>query len=165
MAPTWIRDPRRPGERRRGLARTLRRNLTEPERRLWWHLRKHLPLEGTHFRRQVNVGRYIVDFCCLSSRLVIEVDGNQHGHDEIIIRDGARTQYLEERGFRVLRFSNAEVMTSMTMVLDTIRSGVEGTLPPSETSKDDASAAVPFGLLGPTPTTPTPCPFPQGGGE
>jgi len=59
------------------LARGLRRNPTEAEQRLWSRLRRR-QLDGVRFRRQVPLGRYIVDFACLSARLVIEIDGGQH---------------------------------------------------------------------------------------
>jgi len=114
--------------------------MTEPEKRLWWHLRRRLPTEGTHFRRQVPIDSFIVDFCCLKARLVIEVDGHQHGFDENMRRDATRTQALEARSYRVLRFTNREVMTSIDVVLDTI-----------------------LAALGTTP--PTPGPSPRGGGE
>jgi len=114
--------------------------MTEPERRLWWHLRHRLPTSGTHFRRQVPIDPHVVDFCCLIVRLVVEVDGNQHGFDTNLRADAERTHALEARGYRVLRFNNREVMTSIDVVLDTI-----------------------FAALGTTP--PTPNPSPQGGGE
>jgi very-short-patch-repair endonuclease len=121
-------------------ARALRRSLTEPEKRLWWHLRHRVPIEGTHFRRQVAIGPYIADFCCLGARLVVEVDGEQHGRDAGVERDSKRTAYLAEQGFRVVRFTNREVMREIDVVLDTV-----------------------LAALG--PATPTPNPSPQGGGE
>jgi very-short-patch-repair endonuclease len=66
---------------RRRTARRLRANTTDAERTLWRHLRK-LETEGTHFRRQVPIGPYVADFACMAARLVIEVDGSQHGEDE-----------------------------------------------------------------------------------
>ena len=60
--------------RQRQVAREMRSAPTEAERRLWWHLRHRLPTRGTHFRRQVRIGRYIVDFACHARRVVIEVD-------------------------------------------------------------------------------------------
>ena len=118
----------------------LRHTLTEPEKRLWWHLRNRLPLSGTHFRRQVPIGSYIADFCCLGPRLVIEVDGGQHNTNQAVAYDNLRTAYLESHGFHVLRFTNHEVMQSMSSVLDTIHAAL-------------------------VRTTPTPSPSPQGGGE
>jgi len=121
MTRAWITDlSRRPSGRQRGHARSLRRNLTEPEKKLWWHLRQRLPLAIGHFRRQVPVGPYIADFCCLTSKLIIEVDGDQHGYEARAARDERRTGYLNGQGFQVIRFTNREVMTSIDSVLDTI---------------------------------------------
>jgi very-short-patch-repair endonuclease len=89
----------------RETARKLRLNETEAETRLWRHLR-HWPMQGTHFRRQVPIGPYIVDFACMAARLVIELDGSQHGIDDNIARDQARTRWLETAGYRVIRFWN-----------------------------------------------------------
>src|SRR3712207_6216441 len=111
LAMPWHQPPRKPVEPRAARqAKALRRSLTEPERRLWWHLRHRLAIEGTHFRRQVALGSYVVDFCCLARKLIFEVDGNQHGSDQGAAYDGKRTALLEAQGFRVLRFSNFEVM-------------------------------------------------------
>ena len=118
-------------------AREMRASPTNAERRLWWHLRHPLPLSGTHFRRQVHLGRYIVDFVSHDARLVIEVDGGQH--DQQSRRDAERTRFLESQGYRVLRFWNNEVLGNIDGVLELIH---------------DAIA-----------TTPTPDPSPQGGGE
>jgi very-short-patch-repair endonuclease len=76
---------------RRDTARRLRLNQTDAEARLWRRLR-NWPMEGTHFRRQAPIGPYIVDFACMAVRLVIELDGSQHGVGENVIRDEARTR-------------------------------------------------------------------------
>ena len=121
MALSWREDEAKaPSQRQRARAGALRRVQTEPEKKLWWHLRHRLPVEGTHFRRQVPIGDFVVDFCCLRAKLIIEVDGNQHGLDENIARDESRTAFLASQGFRVLRFPNREVMTAIDVVLDTI---------------------------------------------
>jgi very-short-patch-repair endonuclease len=106
--------------RQTSLARAMRRAMTEPERKLWKALRWRLPIAATHFRRQVPIGPYIADFCSHGAGLVIEVDGNQHGDDAMRLRDAARTANLNAQGYRVLRFSNHDVMTSIDVVLDTI---------------------------------------------
>ena len=85
------------------IARRLRRNPTDAEKRLWSKLR-HKQLSGHRFRRQVPIGPYIVDFACLGARLIVEVDGGQHANQ--IERDNARTAWLGGQGFRVLRFWN-----------------------------------------------------------
>ncbi|MGY2049527.1 endonuclease domain-containing protein [Methylobacterium sp. JK268] len=122
---TWQRSSTTSAtSRTKAHARTLRRAMTEPEKRLWWHLRHRLPVEGSHFRRQVAIGPSIADVCCLSARLVVEVDGDQHGHDSHLIHDARRTAALEAQGFRVLRFTNAEVMRATDTVLDTILAGL-----------------------------------------
>jgi very-short-patch-repair endonuclease len=140
LAITWRNDPEQtPTDRDRTRARVLRRRSTEPEQRLWWHLRHRLPTDGTHFRRQVPIGHYVADFCCLKSKLIVEVDGNQHGFDNNREKDAKRTSYLASQGFSVLRFSNREVMTEINGVLEAIYSHLN--------------------------STPTPNPSPQGGGE
>jgi release factor glutamine methyltransferase len=106
-------------------------------------LRHRLPLEGTHFRRQVPIGPYIADFCCHPARLIVEVDGNQHGFDEEMARDERRTEYLDAQGYRVLRFSNADVMTSIDVVLDTILAALGTTTPtPTPPRKGEGNARV-----------------------
>jgi very-short-patch-repair endonuclease len=95
-------------------ARTLRRNPTEPEKRLWQKLRNR-QLSNLKFRRQTPVGPYIADFLCLDALLIVEVDGEAHGSTQA--RDAVRTAYVENEGFRVIRFSNAEVMGNMDGVL------------------------------------------------
>jgi very-short-patch-repair endonuclease len=98
-------------------ARALRQNTTEAERHLWRFLRRH-HLAGRKFRRQHPIGSYVVDFVCLSARLVIELDGGQHllsdGYDE------QRTAQLEKMGFRVQRFWNDEVLLRTEEVLQEI---------------------------------------------
>jgi len=101
----------------RGIARSLRSNQTDAERRLWYLLRSR-QLNELKFRRQHPIGTYIVDFCCAEHRLVVELDGGQHA--EHIDRDKKRTQLLNERGFRVLRFWNHEVLTQPAAVLEAI---------------------------------------------
>ena len=98
-------------------AKRMRHQSTEAEYRLWLHLRAWR-LRGCKFRRQQPLGRYIVDFVCFEHRLVIEVDGSQHleqaGHDV------ARTMWLAENGFRVLRFWNDDVLARTDVVLQEI---------------------------------------------
>lgn len=126
----WNQAPLKPvSPRAASNAKRLRLRLTQPEKRLWWHLRHRLPVEGSHFRRQVAIGSYVVDFCCLAARLIVEVDGNQHGFDGPLTYDARRTAYLDKQGFRVLRFSNFEVMRGIDVVLDTIAAALGGTTP------------------------------------
>jgi len=100
-------------------ARTLRRNLTDAERILWSRLRD-LKQIGLHFRRQTPFDKYIADFCCHSAKLIVELDGDQHGSDAAVAYDAERTAYLNARGYRVLRFSNVEVMRELDRVVDSI---------------------------------------------
>jgi very-short-patch-repair endonuclease len=99
-------------------ARRLRSNMTDAEQRLWSALRRR-QLDGLRFRRQMPLGRYIVDFSCYDARLVVELDGGQHGESET--EDAARSAWLEDRGFRVLRFWNHEVFENLEGVLEVIR--------------------------------------------
>ncbi len=97
----------------RDRARHLRREQTDAERELWMRLRRHQL--GVHFRRQHPLGPYIVDFCCVQGRLIVEVDGGHHLERQR--QDEARSMWLEGLGFRVLRFSDAEVLLQMEAVL------------------------------------------------
>jgi very-short-patch-repair endonuclease len=123
--PDW-----RPSPRARRLAPDLRRNTTEAEKELWWHLRRKLPLKGTHFRRQVPIGPFIVDFCCHGHGLIVELDGGQHSDDSALIRDERRDRYLRAHGYRVLRFWNAQVFTEIEAVIDTIAAALLDSRPP-----------------------------------
>jgi very-short-patch-repair endonuclease len=86
----------------------LRRNLSVPERLLWQQLR--LRPQGLKFRRQHPIGPYIVDFCCLAERLIVEVDGIAHDMGDRPQRDGTRARFLKENGFRMLRISAQRVL-------------------------------------------------------
>ena len=97
-------------------AKALRANLTEAERRLWYLLRAHR-FEGIKFKRQVLIGRYIVDFVSFGQRLVIEVDGGQHADNETDLR---RDRWLEDQGFRILRFWNNDVLNNTESVLEVV---------------------------------------------
>jgi very-short-patch-repair endonuclease len=140
----WKRDTSKGTTgRTREVAGRLRRSLTEPERRLWWYLRHRLPADGTHFRRQVAIGPYVADFCCVRGHLIVEVNGEQHGFDSNRTRDEQRTQFLEQRGFRVLRFSNREVMTSIDVVPDTVLAALGTTSPtPTPPRKGEGIASM-----------------------
>jgi very-short-patch-repair endonuclease len=100
-------------------ARKLRRDMTDAERKLWWHLRR-LPIDHSHFRRQATIGPYFADFACHERRLVIEVDGSQHNQPENIVRDTERSIYLESQGYRILRFWNNDVLKNIDGVMEAI---------------------------------------------
>jgi very-short-patch-repair endonuclease len=109
---------------RRRAAR-LRENPTGAEDLLWRRLRR-FPVSGTHFRRQVPIGPYVADFACMAARLIIEVDGSQHGRDDLLKRDEARTRWLEAEGYRVLRFWNNDLTGNMDGVLEAIYAAIYG---------------------------------------
>ena len=102
-------------------ARHLRNNMTPQEIKLWGQLR-YFNARGHHFRRQAPLDRFIVDFVDKSSKLVIEVDGSQHGFDKGQTCDANRDARLHALGYRVLRFWNVDVDTNMDGVIDMITS-------------------------------------------
>src|SRR3984957_5247869 len=104
-------------EKSRTRARDLRRGLTNAERIVWYGVRAHR-LNGASFRRQTPVGPYIVDFVCHSAKLVVEIDGGQHFEDAHEKRDARRDRFLAGKGYRVLRFSNHDVMSNRGGVLE-----------------------------------------------
>jgi len=99
-------------------SRALRRDSTEAEKHLWSILRNR-NLDGWKFRRQVPIDSYIVDFCCIRARLIVEIDGEPHA-DARKRYDHVRTRELEARGFRVLRFWNSEVLQGTEGVIQEI---------------------------------------------
>jgi very-short-patch-repair endonuclease len=110
---------------KRATARRLRSDVTSAEQRLWRAL-KAVPLHGSHFRRQVPIGRFVADFACPKAKLVIELDGGQHGLEANSMRDAARTRWLEAQGYRVIRFWNREIVDNLHGVLDTIYAALYG---------------------------------------
>lgn len=104
--------------------REMRNYPTESERRLWFVLRKR-NLCGLKFRRQYDIGRYILDFYCPSYRLAIEVDGSQHFAPEGLAYDQERTAYLQSEGIFVARVTNADVYWRMESVLEYLHEVVE----------------------------------------
>jgi very-short-patch-repair endonuclease len=97
----------------------LRNNLTSAEATLWIHLQKK-QLQGRKFRRQHSIGNYIVDFYCTSEKLAIELDGEHHYTSEGIIYDTRRTEFLNSKGIRVIRFENSEVLFGLELLLEKI---------------------------------------------
>jgi very-short-patch-repair endonuclease len=104
-------------------AAPLRSASTDAEQKLWAALRGRRFL-ATKFRRQHSIGPYIADFACVAAHLVIELDGGQHA--DAITYDERRSAFMAERGWRILRFWNAEVLTNIDGVLRMI----EHALPP-----------------------------------
>jgi len=105
-----------------GVARKLRQTSTTPEVKLWKYLRNRRFM-GLKFRRQFPVGPYVVDFVCLSHKLVIELDGGQHA--EQLNYDNQRTEYLKHFGFTVLRFWNTDVFCQFDVLLEKIRQCID----------------------------------------
>ena len=137
-------------------ARTLRRNRTDAEGLLWHYLRNK-QLDGYRFRRQQPIGPYIVDFACLSRKVLIELDGGQHA--EQTSRDEKRDAFLRARGYRVLRFFNTEVFENCFGVLQRVWEAVAGDPPPQPPAPDGLAAATP-----PHPSTLRQAQGPQGSG-
>lgn len=106
-------------ERATVAARRLRKAMTPAEQALWFELRRKR-IEGTHFRRQTPFGPFIVDFVCHGAKLAIEVDGGAHDAPDVALVDAERQRWIEARGYRVLRFRNAEVLKNVQAVADVI---------------------------------------------
>ena len=106
-------------------ARELRAAMTEPEIILWSRLKRLRP-EGFRFRRQAPFRGYYLDFVCFEGRLVIELDGGQHGDDDQRIHDIVRDAVLEREGFRVLRFWNSAVRQNLDGVMYSVLMALGG---------------------------------------
>jgi very-short-patch-repair endonuclease len=104
---------------RRAAAKKLRANTT-PHERIFWRALKELPIEGTHFRRQAPIGPYVVDFFCPAKKLIIELDGGHHNEDATAERDDERQVWLEQEGYRVIRFWNSEIANELNAVMEKI---------------------------------------------
>jgi very-short-patch-repair endonuclease len=100
--------------KQRTLARSLRKNSTLPEKILWHELRDR-QVGGYKFRRQHPIGNYVVDFCCLEKKLVIEVDGEIH--ELKADRDKVREDYLVRMGYQIVRFQAREIFQNMNGVI------------------------------------------------
>jgi len=107
-------------------AKALRGALSRSEVLLWVRLRGREPGQPT-FRRQHPIGPYITDFCCSVARLVVEVDGGVHEHEDRMLRDANRDAYLADRGYRVLRLTVKEVLADPDAVAARVREGARKT--------------------------------------
>ena len=101
----------------KNFARSLRSNMTEEERRLWYTFLSGYPVR---FMRQKIIGGYIVDFYCSKAKLVIEIDGSQHYDDSGMLYDGTRTDFLQKQGLKVIRFTNIDINTNFKGVCEYI---------------------------------------------
>jgi very-short-patch-repair endonuclease len=120
------------GEIQRGRAKQLRRAMTRAETLLWRHLKAHrLAMLG--FRRQSPMGNYIADFVSHSTKLVVEVDGESHDFESRLRHDQKRDAWFASRGYRVLRFTNDDVMRNLEGVVLAIGQAAEQAAPPSLT--------------------------------
>jgi very-short-patch-repair endonuclease len=119
--------------RNRNNAKAMRRVMTDAELKLWNELRAHR-LMGLSFRRQVPIAGYIVDFACPARKLIVEVDGSQHGEDENSAADTVRTKRLEQDGWTILRFWNGDVFRDIGNVRQhiLITAGLTAPSPSSE---------------------------------
>lgn len=97
----------------------LRKNIPEPEKRLWQKLRKE-QLIGIKFRRQYSVGPYVIDFYSPKTRLGIEIDGDSHFWGDTPAYDKERQIYIEANGIKLIRFTNREVIENLEGVLEKI---------------------------------------------
>lgn len=110
------------------LAKTLRKNMTRHERKLWYEFLKGYPVR---FQRQKAIGEYIAGFYCAKAGLVVELDGSGHRKEAQREKDRIRTETLEQMDLRVLRFSNADIDSNFEGVCLCIDKFVRQTLPQS----------------------------------
>lgn len=101
------------------LAKRLRSDMPNAEHCLWQEIRRK-QLAGHHFRRQLPIGPYVVDFACVKEKLIVELDGVGHSSEDDILKDEKRTAFLNEKGWRVIRFWNDEIYGDVGSVIDTI---------------------------------------------
>ena len=106
------------------LVRKLRREPTWAERKLWSRLRSQR-LGGYKFRRQHPLGRYALDFYCISAKLAVEVDGDPHGTPQGRIHDRERDALMAALGIKTMRFWNEEIRENLEGVLDTVLAELE----------------------------------------
>ncbi|VAV84530.1 5-methyltetrahydrofolate--homocysteine methyltransferase [hydrothermal vent metagenome] len=98
----------------------LRNNPTKAETKLWPALRKS-QLDGKKFRRQQSIENFIVDFCCPSEKLIIEVDGEVHNNFVNNEYDFKRTERLNKLGYKVIRFTNENIFKNLDLVIEAIK--------------------------------------------
>jgi very-short-patch-repair endonuclease len=109
-------------------ARALRKRLTPQEVKIWVKLRELKPL-GFRFRRQSLIGRYIMDFVSFGSRVIIEIDGGQHGLPEGEQYDRERDAFFRSQGFQVLRYWNSDVDQNLEGVMESVLSALDAPTP------------------------------------
>jgi very-short-patch-repair endonuclease len=130
LSPAFGGEVRVRGKMAKEYARSLRRHMTDAERLLWKQLRNR-QMDGWKFRRQHPLGPFTVDFICLEKKIIVEVDGGQHAIQ--IKEDAERSRFLQEKGYRILRFWNTDVLKGIDSVLEVIYRELSGD-PPHLTS-------------------------------
>ena len=110
------------------LAKTLRKNMTPWERKLWYDFLRHYPIR---FQRQKAIGNYIADFYSAKAMLVIELDGGEHYTDAQIEKDNIRTKELEKMNLTILRICNLDIDRNFNGVCEYIDFTVKNSLPQS----------------------------------
>ena len=109
-------------------SRSLRKNQTPHEKKLWRHLRSR-QLQQVKFRRQHTIGSYIVDFCCPDKKVVIELDGGGHAEPSQQQKDKSRDQFLIQEGWKIIRFWNSDIDENFEGVLEKIYQVVDSPSP------------------------------------
>ena len=119
-------------------SRELRANMTPAERKLWAHLSAR-KVADVRFNRQFPIGQFICDFVSRGAKLVIEVDGATHGESERA--DAERTRFIEQHGYRVIRFWNNEVMGNVEGVVAEIERVLRDTPSPNPSRKREGNGS------------------------
>ena len=120
------------------LAKTLRKNMTPWERKLWYEFLRYYPIR---FQRQKAIGNYIVDFYCAKARLVVELDGGGHYTAKQAEKDEVRTKELKEMNLTVLRICNLDIDRNYSGVCEYIDLAVKKSLPQSFASQNPAPSS------------------------
>jgi very-short-patch-repair endonuclease len=115
------------GEQQRERAKRLRTTMTRAETLLWRYI-KAGRIDGLLFRRQAPMHKYIADFVCHSHSLIVELDGETHDFESRIAQDAERNAWFVSQGYAVLRFTNDEVLTNLSGVVETIRNAASSCL-------------------------------------
>ena len=105
------------------LSRTLRKNQTPQELKIW-NLLRNRQFHNLKFKRQYPIGDYIVDFVCVEKFLIIEIDGGQHNEEFNVQKDTKRTKYLESRGFKVVRFWNNDIDYNLDAIFEELENHI-----------------------------------------
>ena len=111
-------------------SRSLRKNMTKQERKLWYNFLKDYKIR---FNRQRPIVEYIVDFYCSKAKLIIEIDGGQHYYEDVKLYEYKRTQFFESLGLKIIRFSNLDIDTNFEGVCYCIDKEVNIQTPQSPT--------------------------------